>query len=42
MLLWLSVISVFADIGEHTREGNDMYREIIESGFCLLLTWGRS
>jgi hypothetical protein len=42
MLLWLSVISVFAGIGEHTREGNDMYREIIENGFCLLLTWGRS
>jgi hypothetical protein len=28
--------SVFAGVGERTREGNDLYREMIESGGC----WG--
>lgn len=26
--------SVFAGVGERTREGNDLYREMIESGAC--------
>ena len=26
--------SVFAGVGERTREGNDLYREMIESGGC--------
>jgi hypothetical protein len=25
---------VFAGVGERTREGNDLYREMIESGGC--------
>ena len=30
--------SVFAGVGERTREGNDLYHEMIESGVCLLYT----
>jgi ATP synthase F1 beta subunit len=29
-------VSVFAGVGERTREGNDLYREMIESGVILL------
>ena len=28
--------SVFAGVGERTREGNDLYREMIESGVIKL------
>ena len=27
---------MFAGVGERTREGNDLYREMIESGACLI------
>ena len=30
--------SVFAGVGERTREGNDLYHEMVESGVCLLYT----
>ena len=28
-------VSVFAGVGERTREGNDLYREMIESGVIV-------
>lgn len=28
--------SVFAGVGERTREGNDLYREMVESGVIKL------
>jgi len=33
---WLGGFSVFAGVGERTREGNDLYREMIESGVIKL------
>lgn len=37
-LIYLSLggFSVFAGVGERTREGNDLYREMIESGVIKL------
>ena len=35
-LLVLGGFSVFAGVGERTREGNDLYREMIESGVIKL------
>lgn len=36
-LLWyIGGFSVFAGVGERTREGNDLYREMIESGVIKL------
>jgi F0F1-type ATP synthase beta subunit len=32
----LGCFSVFAGVGERTREGNDLYREMIESGVIKL------
>jgi F-type H+-transporting ATPase subunit beta len=32
----LGGFSVFAGVGERTREGNDLYREMIESGVIKL------
>lgn len=34
--LELGGFSVFAGVGERTREGNDLYREMIESGVIKL------
>ncbi|XP_057505828.1 ATP synthase subunit beta, mitochondrial-like [Actinidia eriantha] len=34
--LFINVVSVFASVGEHTQEGNDLYREMIESGVIKL------
>jgi hypothetical protein len=34
--LWSGGFSVFAGVGERTREGNDLYREMIESGVIKL------
>lgn len=34
--LHLGGFSVFAGVGERTREGNDLYREMIESGVIKL------
>ncbi len=33
--------SVFAGVGERTREGNDLYHEMIESGVIQLDAWAR-
>jgi len=33
---WTVYISVFAGVGERTREGNDLLREMIESGDELI------
>lgn len=33
---YLGGFSVFAGVGERTREGNDLYREMIESGVIKL------
>jgi hypothetical protein len=35
-LFVLGGFSVFAGVGERTREGNDLYREMIESGVIKL------
>lgn len=35
-LCWSGGFSVFAGVGERTREGNDLYREMIESGVIKL------
>lgn len=35
-LFILGGFSVFAGVGERTREGNDLYREMIESGVIKL------
>jgi F-type H+-transporting ATPase subunit beta len=35
-------VSVFAGVGERTREGNDLYHEMIESGVIDLDDFGRS
>lgn len=35
-LLFSGGFSVFAGVGERTREGNDLYREMIESGVIKL------
>lgn len=35
-LHWSGGFSVFAGVGERTREGNDLYREMIESGVIKL------
>lgn len=35
-LFSLGGFSVFAGVGERTREGNDLYREMIESGVIKL------
>lgn len=34
--LVLGGFSVFAGVGERTREGNDLYREMMESGVIKL------
>jgi F0F1-type ATP synthase beta subunit len=34
--LFVGGFSVFAGVGERTREGNDLYREMIESGVIKL------
>ena len=34
--LYIGGFSVFAGVGERTREGNDLYREMIESGVIKL------
>ena len=36
LFLHLGGFSVFAGVGERTREGNDLYREMIESGVIKL------
>ena len=36
LLLSTGGFSVFAGVGERTREGNDLYREMIESGVIKL------
>jgi hypothetical protein len=36
MLLLIGGFSVFAGVGERTREGNDLYKEMIESGVIKL------
>jgi F0F1-type ATP synthase beta subunit len=36
VFLHLGGFSVFAGVGERTREGNDLYREMIESGVIKL------
>jgi F-type H+/Na+-transporting ATPase subunit beta len=34
--------SVFAGVGERTREGNDLYHEMSESGVIKRATWANS
>lgn len=36
LFILLGGFSVFAGVGERTREGNDLYREMIESGVIKL------
>jgi F0F1-type ATP synthase beta subunit len=36
VFFWTGGFSVFAGVGERTREGNDLYREMIESGVIKL------
>lgn len=36
IIICLGGFSVFAGVGERTREGNDLYREMIESGVIKL------
>lgn len=36
ILFFSGGFSVFAGVGERTREGNDLYREMIESGVIKL------
>jgi len=34
-------VSVFAGVGERTREGNDLYHEMSEAGSSGRITWPR-